>query len=186
MSNFLDAFDYVMQFEGQEVNILPNDSGGITKFGISLSFLKEIPLGRLNKYGIYPKNSEVNSETIKELNLDQAKEVFKGEFWNMAPFNLVRSQKVTNYIFDMAINMGLQEAITCTQHALWAAASQRNYAKIDGILGDDTITKINRFVIFLLPPLRAERAAYYRILVLKDERKKSNLNSWLNRTYKEQ
>ncbi len=186
MSNFAEAFDYVMKWEGEEAKALLNDPGGMSKFGISLRFLKTIPIARLNKYGIFPKKEEPDNETIWDLTLDQAKEIYQGEFWMNAPFVDIRSQKVANYIFDMVINLGMAPAIKCVQRAIWAAAKKRNFVAEDGILGKQTIEQINRFVIFLIPPLMAERAALYRLIVLHNETEKSNLDSWLRRTYEAQ
>lgn len=180
MGEFNSAVVYVLQNEGglQED---PKDSGGITNYGISLRFLRSIKDSK--KYGI---NAEtINSETIKELTLDQAKSIYKQEFWDHAPFERINNQNNCNFIFDMAVNMGISPAIKCAQRSCWAVLKQRNILVDDGILGNQTIELMNRCSIYLLAAMRSERAGDYRLIAEKNPNDKEYLNGWLNRSYGE-
>lgn len=177
MNSFDMAVDYVLKNEvGLENN--PHDPGGITKYGISLRFLKYISPERLKSYGIHI----ADEHAIINLTLDQAKELYKGEFWNNANFFDIVNQDCCNYIFDMAVNMGINPAIKCAQRGCWSVMKKRNIIEDDGILGKETIKMINQCGRLLLLPMISERAGYYRLISEKNNSQEF-LNGWLNRAY---
>lgn len=96
---FDEAFDRLMGHEGGYVNN-PNDPGGETKWGISKRS--------------YPKLD------IKNLTRDQAKEIYKKDFWDAANVgNLPTS--VAYQLFDFAVNSGVQTAIRYLQRTVGTA-----------------------------------------------------------------
>lgn len=183
MSSFWPAVEYVLKQEGGFVND-PRDSGKATNFGISLRFLKELPFESRKQYGIY--DPDITTETIQNLTVEQARLIYKGEFWHHAPFESIIRQEQCNYIFDMAVNMGIAPAVKCVQRACWAVTRKWELLADDGILGDKTISMINLAGMFLFPALRAERGRFYHDLVEKNPEKKEFLNGWYNRTYNTQ
>lgn len=169
-----DAIEYVLGNEGLlEVN--ENDPGGITKFGVSLRFMKSLTTDELKKIDIY---DEVTDDTIRNMDKNLAVKIYKIFFWDIAPFYRIANQLHCNYIFDMSVDQGLAPAIKCVQHAIWAVSKQ-NLLAADGILGDKTIAGIKLCGFMLMPALRAERANYYRSLD-----KKEFIEGWLRRTYR--
>src|SRR5271165_2396896 len=193
MSQFELAFEYVLSHEckGDEVTNNPNDLGGTTKYGISLRFLRTIH--NPERYKFYGKiwapgdltldrAAEMHKE-ISMMTLETAKEIYKGEFWDKAQFQFIKNQDNFNYIFDMAVNMGLAPAIKCAQRACWSVMKKRAIIDDDGILGDQTIAVINTCGLYLLPALRSERASYYKLIVEHNASQKDFLNGWLNRAY---
>lgn len=180
MSDFETAVTFVLHNEG-DLEINPNDKGGTTKYGISLRFLKSIPLDKLKKYGIFAET--INTETIEQLTLDQAKAIYKGEFWDNKNFEQLTSQDVCNYIFDMAVNLGIAPAIKCAQRACWALFKHKDIIVDDGILGPNTINLINDSGKYLLPAMRSERAGDYRTAVVMNPEDNNFINGWLNRAY---
>jgi len=182
MAEFTEAVQYVLDREG-ELSENPNDPGGITKYGISFRFLKSLPLDKLRSYGIFVSET-ITEDDIRELTLDQAKSIYKGEFWDHAPFEDLTSQAIANYIYDMAVNMGIAPAIKCAQRACWSIINR--YASIvdDGILGTNTIAQINKaFPSCMLYAMRSERAGYYRLLVECNPNQREFLDGWLRRSY---
>lgn len=181
MSDFNIAVEFVLSHEGVYVENI-YDLGGSTNFGISLRFLKTISHENLKKYGIF---EEPNIDTVKNLTLDQARAIYKGEFWDLAPYDKIYDQGHASYIFDMAVNMGEAHAIKCAQRACWAV--QRDWKELldDGHLGLKTIAALKMAGMFLMPALRAERANYYRSLVAQNPQQKEFINGWYNRTYGE-
>ena len=179
MSLFEPALQYVLLREGG-IEENPNDPGGITNYGISLRTLKETSQEQLRLYGI---PVYVTADTIRDLTLQQVYAFYKGEFWDHAPFENIKNQDVTNYIFDACVNMGIAPGIKCAQRAYWAVIRNRNTLSDDGILGDVTLEAINSTSsTFLLAAMRSERGGAYRLLALvKDD--KSYLDGWLNRSY---
>ena len=179
MSDFGTAINYVLKQEGG-LSERSNDKGGITGFGISLRFIRSLPIDRLRDYHIFEEPTE---QTIKDLTIEQAKKIYYGEFWIHAPFDKIGNQDICNYLFDMAINMGISPAIKCAQRACWAVMQRWELLHDDGILGDKTISTIQQCGYLYKSALRAERANYYRALVIADPSQKEFLNGWFNRTY---
>lgn len=180
-SSFELAVALVLKNEGG-LSENPNDPGGITNWGISFRFLKTLPNDRLKAYAIF---EEVTEDTIRFLTIDQAKKIYKGEFWDQAPFEKIRCQDHANYIFDMAVNMGIAPAIKCLQRACWAITKRWRELKDDGILGDKTIKTLELCWFQIMPPLRTERAAYYRAVINHNPKQKDELPGWYDRTFRD-
>ena len=179
-NKFNSAVEYVLNHEGGLVNN-PNDPGGITKYGISLRFLRSFSTEQIKKYGYFSVIAE--PEFIINLSIEKAEEIYKGEFWDHAPFEEINNQECCNFIFDMAVNMGINPAIKCAQRACWAVMKDRNVIEDDGILGNKTIYLINVCDKYLLPSMKSERAGYYRLIVEKNHSQQEFLDGWLNRAY---
>ena len=179
MSDFDIAVNFVLKNEGGlEEN--SKDPGGITNYGISLRFLKSTNNLKYDFNG----DGLLDEREIKELTEENAKIIYKNEFWNHAHFDKIINQSLCNYLFDMACNQGLAVAIKSCQRALWALNKQRNIVVDDGVLGDKTLDEINHGGMVLIPALMAERANYYRMLVLINADLKEDLDGWLNRAYR--
>jgi len=111
---FDQAFDLVIGHEGGYTNN-PNDPGGETKFGISKR--------------AYPQLD------IKNLTLEQAKEIYQTDYWNKA---LCPSfpDPLQFQLFDTAVNSGPRQAIVLLQRALGVAD--------DGVAGPMTFDAISK------------------------------------------
>lgn len=180
MALFESAVKFLLENEGR-LSENPSDPGGITNFGISMRFLREIPDDRLKRYSIF---EPLTDKTIKELTIDQAKLIYRGEFWEHASFEKIMNQKLANYIFDMCVNFGMAQGIKLTQRAICACQKKRDYVKDDGILGAYTIQGINQASFILMYALVAQRDGFYRRLVALKPEKKEFLDGWLNRCYR--
>lgn len=178
MSSFDEAIAHILQNE-KGLTDNPHDNGKMTNFGISLRFLKNISPESLRKYGIF---DEVTEQTIRDLTIEQAKRIYFNEFWVNAPFEKIGNQEHCNYIFDMAINMGVAPAIKCVQRACWSVMKKRDLID-DGILGEKTLKAIQMCGFMIMPPMRSERAGYYRLIVQHSPDEKEFINGWLNRAY---
>lgn len=107
MSGFDNAFEYVVGREGV-FDDDPDDTGNWTggKYGV----------GELKgtKYGIsaaaYP------SLDIKNLTMDQAKEIYWRDYWQKAGCDSL-SDPLALCVFDAAVNQGVGRAIKCLQRA---------------------------------------------------------------------
>lgn len=177
MSDFEQAVNYVLKNEKGISNHV-NDKGGYTNFGISLRFLKSISPVNLRYYGIF---EEPNEQTIHDLTIDKVKKIYHNEFWVNAPFDRIGHQEIANYIFDMAVNLGVAPAIKCIQRAVWSVMRKCSLID-DGIMGEKTLAAIGVCGFMLLPAMRSERAGYYR-LVAKELDDRTFLEGWLSRAY---
>lgn len=180
-SKFENAFKYVMINEGGlEENDL--DPGGITKYGISLRFLRSLGKDKLKEYDVYISDV-VTSDDIKDLTIEQAKAIYFGEFWKKSPFDKIDRQEVINYIFDMAVNMGISPAVKCAQRSVWSVMKDKEILPEDGILNDVTINMINHCEFFIITAMRSERAGTYRLIAERNPKEREFLPDWLKRSY---
>lgn len=179
MADFESAVNFVLKNEGL-LNENPKDKGGLTKYGISLRFLKTLSADDLKKCGI---EIEVSEDTIRNLTINQAKQLYYFQFWLHAPFSQILYQEHANYLFDMAVNLGIAPAIKCIQRACWAVMKKWELLHDDGILGSNTLAAIEKCGFLLLPALRAERGNYYRNIVNRDPEQMEFLKGWYDRTY---
>jgi lysozyme family protein len=147
-----------------------------------LRFLRALSVEELKKYSIFV-GENVDEDDIRRLTEAQAKALYKGEFWDHASFEKLPNQNLANYLFDMAINMGISPAIKCLQRACWAVKKDRNILHDDGIMGPLTLSMAHECGFYLLPVLRAERAGLYRVITEQHPPQREFLDGWLNRTY---
>lgn len=181
MDYFRQAVEFVLKNEGGYVNN-PADPGGATNFGISLRFLREVLPEHLKRYGIF---EPLTDQTILELTRDQAILIYRGEFWDVAPFEKLSHERIINYVFDMAVHHGVVQAIKLFQRALWAVGLNMRLVVDDGILGDKTLDEWDTVDAFeMLIALVAERAGFMRLLCHERGKDKEFLNGWLARCYR--
>lgn len=179
MALFKTALEYVLRNEGG-LSENPKDSGGITNYGISLRFLKSIE--NPSKYGIH--DQIIDRDTISNLTLEKVHEVYMGEFWNHSNFSSISDQDICNYVFDMAVNMGIAPAVKCLQRAIWAVWKNRSTVRDDGIMGPQTLIWVERCSPkYLLPAMRSERAGNYRVIIARNPDQEIFSNGWMKRAY---
>ncbi|MDF2868306.1 MAG: hypothetical protein K0S11_1776 [Gammaproteobacteria bacterium] len=177
MSSFEQAIATILLHEGHFVNN-PHDPGGPTKFGISLSWLKQ--LGELDSriYMDFDTNQDgiLDARDISNLTEVAAMALYKTQWWDKYQYSQINVQRLATKVFDLAVNMGSKAAHRCLQRALRAAGVQ---LEEDGILGPKTMAAVNQTdPVVLLAALRSEAAGYYRSL-----NKPFYEKGWLNRAY---
>lgn len=128
--NFDYAINIVLKHEGGYSNDL-NDSGGETNFGITQK--------ELTKY--YQQLNIPNN--VKDLTENDAKIFYKSVYWDKEHYNSIDSIKITDKIFDLAVNLGAKQSFIITQRALCRLGIT---VVIDGILGNKTIGSLNKIM----------------------------------------
>jgi|SRR5882724_1516384 len=187
MAEFKPALEFVLEAEGSEFVDDPADSGGATKAGISLRFLRSLPEERLKRYGIF---GAPQAADVKELTDSQIALIYEWEFWTTAPFEKIFAQEVAAYVFSMSVLHGLAQAIKILQRATWAVWGCIDYLDDDGILGKQTLQVVNhlaetdQFSDWLRIALIAEHAGYCRMLAEIRPKDRRFLHGWLERCYK--
>lgn len=157
---FEKAIEIILNHEGGHIND-PLDRGGETKFGIC-------------------KRSYPNID-ITNLTVEQAKSIYKHDFWDTKQYQNIESIDICNKIFDLSINMGDHQATKLIQRALRAIGT---FIIEDGVFGKTTLTSVNKSSEKeLLAALRSEAAGYYRALVASDNTQLRFLQGWLARAY---
>ncbi len=153
------AFEKVIGLEGDYVDH-PLDKGGPTNWGIS--------------YKSYPYMN------IKDLSVDQAKGIYKRDYWDKLSLDVVHSDDVAGEIFDTGVNMGIKTAGEITQTALNYLGSK---LKVDGIIGKVTLKTLNKYPYprDLLKALNGVQFAQYLDIVKGDPTQKVFARGWLKR-----
>jgi lysozyme family protein len=180
MADFQKALSFVLGNEGGFEND-PNDEGGATNYGVTLRYLRSLSDEKLRGYGFYVPPDLLS---IEKMTLDQATAVYKGEFWDCADFGAIQRQSICNYVFDMAVNHGPSIGIKLLQRAICACMMSREYLPDDGLLGEKTISAMDRGTLGLPSVLVAQRAQYYRELVHVRPADREFLDGWLVRAFR--
>ena len=111
------AFQVLMDNEGGYVND-PNDSGGVTKYGISKKAYPDLD--------------------IPNLTIAQAMEIYRRDYWDRCKCDYI-PDALSVAVFDFAVNSGVKTAIKKLQIALGV--------KADGIIGNQTVGACNRLPV---------------------------------------
>lgn len=183
MSDFDKSIEVVLENEGGYVND-PNDTGGATKYGISLRYLRG--LGDVDNDGFLDgdinHDNVVNSEDIKDLTQGLAKDFYK-EIWQANKYWRLNDQYIATKLFDLAVNLGARQANKLIQRAVKAASNVDLLD--DGIIGEKSIKAINECMpLILLAALKAQADSFYRNLSDSKPQYKKYINGWLKRLYK--
>lgn len=161
MEAFNNAFKSLLKNEGV-YSFAKNDPGGETKFGISKRSYPHID--------------------IRELTLDRAKEIYYDDFWQKWRMDEFSDAMISTKLFDMCVNMGINQTAICLQRALRSALGE--YVEEDGVIGSKTIAAANRAPPGeLLASLKSECACFYRLLASTKPDLSVFLKGWLKRAY---
>lgn len=148
---FNEAVEIVLKHEGGYINHA-KDPGGETKFGIS-------------------KRAFPNLD-IKNLTIDDAKEIYRKNYWDACRCNDL-PPRLRLIVFDGAVNQGNAATVGLLQVAVGA--------KVDGIIGNETVKKVWEYP----PELAVEKLAALRCARYFDNSKfKFFGEGWLSRLVK--
>lgn len=129
------AFELLLANEGGLVDD-KNDSGGLTKYGISKK--------------AYPKLD------IDNLTIEQAKDIYYRDYWGRCKCDYL-PDALSVAVFDYAVNSGTIKAIKSLQMALGVT--------VDGIIGNQTIGAANRVPLGpVVESIHTERLNFLRSL----------------------
>ncbi len=112
----------------------PADPGNWTGGKVGRGLLKG------TKYGIsaarYPHLD------IENLTLEQAKEIYRRDYWDRLRLSEIENERIQEEIFDTAVNMGTHRAARIVQRAV-NFLEQGSPLVEDGIIGPATLAKVN-------------------------------------------
>ena len=163
MSNFDEAFEKTLKYEGVLSNDV-NDSGGLTKYGISQQS--------------YPKLD------IRNLTIDDAKKIYKRDYWDICLCDYIKDKTIAMQVFDIAVNMGTGGVGTVVQKAINSLLPQGQSIRVDGAIGKITIDKLNSLLAKDINNAIAKyRARRYATICDKNKTQAVFLEGWLNRTF---
>lgn len=132
------AIEFVLKMEGGETaEHDPNDSGGLTKFGISQKAYPNLDIAALSR--------------------DEAKEIYRRDYWNACKCDELPTSFAIG-VFDSAVNQGVKVAARLLQISL--------NVDTDGVIGDKTIAAAHKASPRQIKIFLAQRqAAYARLMV---------------------
>jgi len=153
MADFEIAILKVIKHEGGYVND-PKDSGGETKYGISKRAYPDVD--------------------IKNLTLQDAKAIYKRDYWDRVKGDLIDSQEIAESIFDFGVNAGVRTASKMAQLVL--------DVEPDGKIGPKTIEVLNDFNKDLFMASYAlAKVARYIYLCERNRKNKRFFYGWVRR-----
>lgn len=181
MANFDEAIQVVLKHEGGLVDD-KDDVGGITNYGISLSYLeKERLSGKMMDEIDFNRNDYIDSEDIRHLPLEAAKSVYKTFWWNRYGYSLIEDQELATCIFDIAINIGPRRCHVIFQEAINHFLTGMKI-KEDGLLGKITLSKANGMSSSaLLSVFKTMVGDFYKEKCRENPNRAKYLRGWLNR-----
>lgn len=163
-STFDKAFQMILEHEGG-FSDHKDDRGSWTMYGITRA--------EVSRY----LGHEASIDEVKALTIDQAKEIYKKNYWDKLKLDEVKSDLLKLILFDQGVNRGTGTIVLKVQKLLGVS--------VDGVFGPVTLSKLN-----------AQDPKQFAILFFKDAQKsyieivKRNpsqivfLNGWINRTHK--
>lgn len=189
MAVFRYALERTLKLEGGYTNN-PNDVGGETIFGIARNKNPDWKGWALvDNTKQYCTETEGSKEWAQELvdNCKQNPEItkfkydfYEKNFWDKAKLSEIKHQNIAEAIFDACVNHGVSGGVKIAQRVL--------NLEVDGIMGEKTITAINKLynkdIARFLEKLVAKRIETYELRVAKNPKLAIFLEGWRSRARK--
>ena len=173
MASFLPALQKVLAHEGRYVND-PDDPGGETYKGVARAMHSKwsgwVRVDICKNQSGFPANLEKDTELQNEI-----AQFYQINFWDALCADSIESQLVADSIFDFAVNAGLKTSASLAQMVV--------EAEPDGVIGPDTLAKINAFDSeHFLAAFTVAKIALYIAIIKKRPESKKYLYGWVCRT----
>lgn len=163
MADFEKAVTIVLKHEGGYVNH-PSDPGGATNRGIIFTLFKRYAI----QLGVLP-----TLDALKSLTEEQAKTIYRQEFWDRMHGDSFASQAVAEIVFDGLVNHP-GRALKMLQKEIGVEA--------DGVIGNNTLAILNGSAPeIVFNGYKDARIKYYTDLAARKPNMKVFLAGWLNR-----
>lgn len=98
--HFEKTLKFVLQREGGYVND-PNDLGGETNKGITY-----------RTYNAYRKSKGLPPKSVKDISDEEVKDIYYNNYYKASGADKISDPKLSAYVFDTAVNMGVSRAKT--------------------------------------------------------------------------
>jgi lysozyme family protein len=157
---------YVLEREGGFVAD-HDDPGGPTNMGITQRTLAAW------------RNEDVTQEDVQELRVDEAKAIYRSNYWNVARCDVL-PPGVDLSVFDAAVMSGPAQAVRFLQRA-----SGMQEQDVDGVVGPQTLGFVkNVSQTRLIEEIARQRDIFYENIVAKRPASDKFLKGWKNRVSK--
>lgn len=156
----------ILKWEGSKYTNDPNDPGGPTKYGVTLSTWKRVGVDKDN-------DGDIDAEDVKLLTVEDCKLVLKLGYWDQWKADRILNQSVANILVDWVYNSGTA-GIKIPQQLLGLEP--------DGNVGPVTIAAVNSAdQEDLFNKIFEARKAFYANIVKRKPSQKKWLKGWMNR-----
>jgi len=133
----------------------PADRGGATKYGISQAAYPDLD--------------------IRNLTEQQARDIYKRDYWDRVHGDEITSQVVAENIFDTCVNMGVRTGSRLAQVAV-------EIEPADGIIGSQSLKGINGYDEgSFISNYTIAKIARYAYICNRNKSQKKFLLGWINR-----
>jgi len=171
MANFDLYFPKEVAFEGSAYENVPGDTGGCTKFGLTLDDLKEFILDT-------DHNGVFNCEDVKAISREQAHSVLKKLYWDYFKADDIPEQSLAEFIVDSGLNQGRVLIVKYIQNLLGV--------EVDGHFGPKSFQfLLDRIKIdqgkATFNQLYAKRYERYKAIVANNASQNKFYAGWINR-----
>ena len=178
--NVQDVIDDILRAEGNEYTNDPADSGGPTKYGITLETLQD------------SRSVECTADDVRRLSEDEARRIYLTRYYAGPRLDLLaeHSELVAAEVMDTGVNTGMRRAVRLLQRALNAlndGGQQYDDVKEDGRVGPATAGALADYLehrgaegekaLFVL--LNCLQGAYYVDLVERRRKDERFMYGWL-------
>lgn len=186
-SSFDLAIPIVLKHEGLLFSDA-SDRGGVTKYGISLTYVKLLIKKNPQLLVEIDSNHDnaLTGNDIVKLSKAEAINIYKYQWWIPLNFSNINNQKIATKIFDMAVNMGPNEAIELFQESC-SAFYKTYFFKIDGTLNKQLVSFVNELnekeSDTLLKMYNKHLEAHYCYLATRHPAYNRFLHGWIKRIY---
>ena len=159
MADYRILKPFILKWEGGFVND-PNDSGGATNKGVTLATCRRY------------KGVSATVDDLKAITDEDWDAIFKTMYWDKVKADEIKSQCVANLCVDWLWMSGTN-AIKYVQRLVGATE--------DGIVGKQTLSRLNAKGDGLVLPIYNYRKDFYHRIVASRPSQKRFLRGWLNR-----
>jgi len=181
MDVFQLALTHTLHHEGVDSDH-PADRGGVTKYGISIRFL------RAEGHDV-DGDGDVDEDDIHALTKDHAAAVYRRYFWDRNGLDKIGSGIISRKIFDIAVNAGSRAAWKIAQKAYNEARRKHYVSKpgpltVDGVPGPATRAAFNnnaKLDYQIINELREQQKKFYAGIIIRDPTQKAFELGWLRR-----
>lgn len=180
--NFQTAHKFTARWEGGLTDH-PADKGQITKYGVSLVFLRGLAANpanhrRLESMGI---SLPVTRQTIIDLTETQAAGLFRWVFWDGLKLDLIPLRPAV-VLYDAAVNSGPARSVKLAQQGYNRCVTYGQKLAVDGVMGPATqaamrMADTDKALVAML----YERDLFFHTIVANNPSQGAFLRGWLNR-----
>ena len=184
-AEFNQAIPFTLRHEGGLVNDKA-DKGGITKYGISMVYLRSLLAHKpqlLSKFSL-TSTHQIKPSVIINMTKQQAIQIYYDQWWKKYHYGSINKPCIATKAFDYSVNMGASRAIKLLQIACRNKAGSPSVA-VNGNLDNATVQYINSLnsaqTKQLLFAFNGAVGNHYRDIVKHHPASSKFLSGWLRR-----